>query len=139
MLQIIRRVAERCEPLCYTCFPRRDAGSIPVQGFSAFLYFLQIFQTFRANISFQETIGNMKLFALIVAVLKYLQMLSCTTAHCGLLRKLRLKVADLCSKNHSICSQRFESHTFQHDFGPLRFLKIVITFKNGLYSHKTFP
>ena len=67
-----RRMAEWFKALCYYHFARYDAGSIPGQGFSAFLYFLQISQTFRGNICFQETIGNTKLFALIVAVLNYL-------------------------------------------------------------------
>ena len=88
-----RRMAEWFKALCYYHFARYDAGSILGQGFSAFLHFLQISQTFRGNICFQETIGNTKLFALIVAVLNYLQMLSCTTAHCGLLRKLSLEVS----------------------------------------------
>ena len=120
-----RRMAEQSKALCYYQFPRYDAGAISGQGFSAFLHFLQISQTFRANIFFQATIGNTKLFALIVVFLKYLQMISYTTAHCNLLKKLRLKVADLYCKNHSICSQRFKSHTFQHDFGPLKFLKLL--------------
>ena len=62
-------MSEWFKALCYYCIPKYDTGSIPGQGFSAFLNFLQISQIFRANICFQETIGNTKLFALIVAVL----------------------------------------------------------------------